>query len=176
MQIRDVLPSDFDAIARLTNHYIEHTAIHFGAEPVSAAELRAEWEEKTRGRYGFFVADVDGFAGYAKAGVFRTRAAYAWTAEVGVYVEEAKQRRGVARALYERVIDVSRRQGFHTLIAGITLPNEASVALHERMGFHSVGVFREVGFKHGRCHDVGFWQLALSQGTPAPLKSLAELP
>jgi phosphinothricin acetyltransferase len=176
MQIRDVTQDDFEAIAALTNHYVEHTAVHFGTAPVTADELRMDWQ-KTRDRYGFVVADDGELAGFAKAMTFRSRPAYGWTAEVGVYVHDAKQRRGVARALYERLFDVSRRQGFHLLVAGIALPNEASVALHERMGFTSVGVFREVGFKRGSFHDVGFWQRALSpsDGAPSPIKSPLEV-
>lgn len=174
MPIRDAIPSDFEAIAELTNHYIEHTTIHFGTQPATADELRADWQ-RSSDRYGFFVADEDGVAGFAKAGPFRSRPAYGWTAEVAVYIHPSKHRRGLARALYERLVGVSRRQGFHALIAGIALPNRPSVALHEGLGFEPVGVFREVGFKHGAYRDVGFWQLLLGTGAPAPIKSPAEV-
>jgi len=160
----------------VTNGYIERTAIHFGTQPVTAHELRADWE-KTRDRYPFAVAEVDGVrAGFAKTMTFRSRPAYGWSAEIGVYVDDAFHRRGVASALYQKLIEVVRAQGFHILVAGIALPNPASVALHEKHGFERVGVFPQVGFKLGAFHDVGFWALPLttSQDPPPALRTPAE--
>lgn len=164
MVVRDAQASDFEFIAGLTNHFIAHTAIHFGHEAVSADELRSSWE-KTRGRYPYLVSEVDGrFAGYAKAGVWRERAAYQWTAETGIYVEASLHRRGVGRTLYAALIDACRGRGFHSLIGGITLPNDASVRLHESLGFVGVGRVVRAGWKFGMWHDVGFWQLMLRDG------------
>lgn len=179
---RPVQPADFPAIAELTNHYILRTSIHFGHEPVTAEELRASWE-KSRGRYPSLVLDtaavaagrpsagaiepgpdappISHIAGYAKAGVWRDRAAYSWTAELGVYVHPLLHGMGIGKVLYRTVIEITRRQGFHTLIAGITLPNDASVRLHESVGFMPVGTHRRVGWKFERWHDVGFWELPL---------------
>ena len=167
MIVRAVVDEDFEAIAAITNEYILKTAIHFGTKPVAADELRTDWRA-TRDRYAFVVADDGGVVGFAKAMTFRTRPAYAWTAEVGVYVNETHQRRGVARALYTRLFDACRAQGFHLLVAGIALPNDASVRLHEAMGFAHVGTFPEVGFKFGAFHDVGFWTLRISTAVPPP--------
>ncbi|GDX82102.1 N-acetyltransferase [Deltaproteobacteria bacterium] len=162
MHIRPVHADDFDAIAALTNVYILQTTIHFGAEPVSGAELGAEWE-KSRERHPFVVAHIDGqLAGFAKTTTFRTRAAYARTAEVGVYVHPDFHRRGVARGLYGALLEVCRDGRFEVLVAGIALPNAASVALHEAFGFFPVGVFHRIGFKFGSYHDVGFWELRLA--------------
>ena len=174
--IRPVRPEDFEAIAALTNHFIVNTSIHFGYEEVSAAELRASWKKSKR-KYPFLVAEVDGaypaprragtgppqsrFAGFAKSGVWRDRAAYQWTVEGGIYVSPALHRRGVGRRLYGALIDECRRCGFHSFVGGITLPNEASVRLHEAMGFVKVGQFKDAGWKFGAWHDVGFWQLML---------------
>ncbi len=177
MRVRSVDAGDFDRIAALTNGYIARTAIHFATAPLTGDSLRAEWEQ-TRERYAYLVAEGDpGIAGFAKAMPFRSRAAYAWTAEIGVYVDEQHQRKGVARALYERLFDVCRAQGFHVLVAGIALPNEASVRLHEGLGFSFVGTFAEVGFKLGRFHDVGFWTLRLSSAAEptARLKAVSEV-
>lgn len=177
MRIRPAVAADFDAVAALTNPYILETPVHFGTAPVTGAELRADWE-RGAGRYAFLVADTDGeVAGYAKASAFRTRAAYEWTAEVGVYLARAHHRKGWASALYRRLIEVCRAQGFQVLVAGITLPNPASVGLHEKLGFRPAGVFPRVGFKLGRFHDVGFWHLPLTAGdqTPAPLRPWSEV-
>jgi len=176
MRIRPAVASDFDAVAALTNPYILGTPIHFGTVPVTGAELRADWE-KGRDRYAFLIADVEGeVAGYAKTSAFRSRAAYQWTAEVGVYLAPAHHRKGWATALYRRLIELSRAQGFQVLVAGITLPNEASVSLHEKLGFKPAGVFPRVGYKLGRFHDVGFWHLPLAAGDlpPGPLRSPAD--
>lgn len=171
--IRPVRPADFEAIAALTNHYIEKTSIHFGYEPVTAEEMRASWE-KTKGKYPYLVAEENGadparsagppkarLAGYAKCGVWRDRAAYQWTAETGIYVAPASQRRGVGRRLYAALIDECRRCGFHSLVGGVTLPNEPSVRLHESMGFVKIGQFADAGWKFDAWHGVGFWQLML---------------
>ena len=173
--VRPVVETDFPAIAELTNEFVRGTAIHFGYEPVTAAELLTGWRRGVD-RYPWLVAEVDGsFAGYAKAGVWRERAAYGWTVETGIYLRSPHRGRGVARILYERLIELLRRQGFRSIVAGVTLPNPASVALHERIGFVPVGVVRAAGFKLGRWHDVGFWQLELSDApSPAAIRSPAD--
>jgi len=168
MLIRAVQASDFDAIAALTNHYIRETVIHFNETPVSAEELRSAWQA-SREQFPFLVAeDADGMLGYAKASPWRTRSAYRFTAEVGIYMEPRAQGKGFGVALYSALIDACRAAGFHALIGGVTMPNDASVRLHERLGFERIGVFPEVGFKFDRWHAVGFWQLMLAtQGAPA---------
>ena len=105
--------------------------------------------------------------GYAYATRHRERAAYRFTVETSVYVAEAAQGRGVGRALYDALLEEVARRGFRVALAGITLPNPASVALHESLGFEPVGVFREVGFKFGAWHDVGWWQRGLAEGPAA---------
>ncbi|MFM9959093.1 MAG: N-acetyltransferase family protein [Phycisphaerales bacterium] len=166
--IRSAEARDFDAVAALTNHYIVHTSIHFGTDPVSADELRGVWE-RSRARYPFLIAEVGGvFAGYAKAGVWRDRAAYSWTPETGIYIEPRVQARGVGTALYRALLDELRTRGFRSVVAGITLPNEASVRLHERVGFRAVGVVKDAGWKFGAWHDVGFWQIMLSDSAAVP--------
>ncbi|HEY3450863.1 MAG TPA: GNAT family N-acetyltransferase [Myxococcales bacterium] len=177
MLIRPSVAADFDAIAALTNPYILETAIHFGTAEVTGDELRADWE-KGRDRYAFLVAESDGeIAGYAKTSAFRTRAAYQWTAETGIYVSRARHHQGLGSALYTRLIEVSRAQGFHSLVGGITLPNPASVGLHEKLGFVPAARFPQSGFKLGRWHDVGFWVLVLAPADqpPKPLRTLAEV-
>lgn len=162
--IRLAATDDFEAIAALTNHWIRTTAIHFSYEDVAAEALQRSWREHID-VYPWLVAEVDGsFAGYAKAGIWRGRTAYSWTPETTVYVTPDRHRRGVGRRLYERLLAVLRAQGFRSAIGGIALPNPASVALHERLGFAHVGTVRDAGHKFGRWHDVGFWQVRLGDG------------
>jgi phosphinothricin acetyltransferase len=118
----------------------------------------------------------EGVLGYAYASRHRERAAYQWSVDVAVYVRADHHRRGLGRALYQRLFALLRLQGFCAAHAGITLPNPASVGLHEALGFRPVGVYRSVGFKRGAWHDVGWWQLALRErtGTPDPPRSLAD--
>jgi phosphinothricin acetyltransferase len=152
---------DVAAANRLTNYFIENTAIHFGMHAATDAEFLAMWEEG-RKQHPWVAAEVNGvFGGYAKAYTWRTREAYAKTAEVGLYVEREFQRRGVGRALYAALIEACRGAGFHTIVGGIALPNEASIRLHEALGFVHVGTFREVGRKFEEWRDVGFWQMVL---------------
>ncbi|HEX4453242.1 MAG TPA: GNAT family N-acetyltransferase [Kofleriaceae bacterium] len=159
MIIREPRDDDFAALAAITNHYIATTAIHFAYEPMTEAELR----EQARGRFPWLVADDDvgGVIGYAKAGTWRARAAYQWTCELGLYVAPDARGRGIGTQLYSALLDACAARGFRSAIAGITLPNPASVALHERLGFASVGVVAEAGFKLGTWHDVAFFQKRL---------------
>ncbi|MBS0188837.1 MAG: N-acetyltransferase [Planctomycetes bacterium] len=171
MLVRPAREIDFEPIAKLTNYFIRETTIHFGTVELSASELREQWQA-SRDRYPFLVAEVDGrFAGYCKAYQWRSREAYQWTPECGVYVEDFVRRRGVARALYLRLFDVLARQGFHSVVAGIALPNEPSVRLHESLGFAASGTVKDAGWKLGRWVDVGFWQKILAPGAaPKPLE------
>ena len=112
--------------------------------------------------YPWLVAEIDGeVAGYAYGSRHHDRAAYRWSADVTVYIAAAHHRRGVGRALYEALFALLERQGFYEVCAGVTLPNDASVGLHESLGFTPIGVYRNVAFKFGRWHDVGWWQLSL---------------
>ena len=163
MTIRPAVDTDFLAIAAITNHYIATSAVHFGYESLTADEIRATWTGY-RERFPWLVVEEGGVGviGYAKAGTWRERAAYAWTAETGLYLTASARGRGVGRALYEHLLAELVGRGFHSAVAGITLPNDASVALHRRLGFVSVGTVRDAGWKHDRWHDVEFWQKRLS--------------
>jgi phosphinothricin acetyltransferase len=164
MTIRPAREGDFDAIAAITKHYIATSAIHFAYEPVAAGALAELWRD---GTHPWLVADEEGaVVGYAKAGTWRERAAYAWTCEVGLYVADAARSRGLGRALYGELLAELTRRGFHSVVAGITLPNDASVALHARCGFQPVGVVRDAGFKNGAWHDVAFYQKLLYTAPP----------
>lgn len=168
MLIRPTTAADFSAIAALTNRYISGTSIHFAYQPVTADELQSAWL-KHRDTYPFLTAEVDStFAGYAKAGPWRERAAYQWTPEVGIYIEPAFHGKGLGRALYGALLDDLRTRGFHSAIGGVTLPNDPSTRLHQSLGFTHVGTVREAGFKFNAWHDVAFWQITLQDGSHRP--------
>jgi phosphinothricin acetyltransferase len=168
VRIRPAAAEDFAAIAAITNHYIATTAIHFGYQPVTADELAAAWQAAT-GRYPWLVAaDAGAVIGYAKAGEWRARDAYRWTAEIGVYVAADRRGAGTGRALYAALIEALAAAGFRSAIGGITLPNPASIALHERLGFTHVGTVRDAGYKLGAWHDVAFYQRRLAEGPAGP--------
>lgn len=156
--IRSVDDGDFAAIAAITNHYIASTAIHFAYEPVSDAALRDSWRAH-EATHPWFVAETDGrVVGYAKAGIWRDRPAYARTTEIGLYLADDQRGKGIGTALYAALLDELPRKGFRSAIAGIALPNDASLALHRRFGFVSVGIVRDAGWKLERWHDVEFLQ------------------
>ncbi len=117
----------------------------------------------------WLVEDRDGeVVGYAYAQPHHPRAGYRWSVTVAVYVHRDHHRQGVGGRLYAELVTRLRAQGFRMACAGITLPNPGSVGLHESVGFVPVGVYRRVGWKHGRWHDVGWWQLDLAPGDDGP--------
>lgn len=162
MLIRHASPErDGAACAAIYAPSVTDSSTSFEDVPPDAAEF-ARRIGTISARYPWLVAEVDGVvAGYAYASPHRERAAYRWAAESAVYVGADHRGRGVGRRLYTVLFDLLARQGIRTVCAGVTLPNDASVALHEGCGFAPVGVYRRIGYKHGRWHDVGWWQLEL---------------
>ena len=138
-------------------------------DPPGTEEMAGRIDGITR-THPWLVAERDGeVAGYAYGTPHHTRAAYRWSTDVTVYVADEHRRKGVGRDLYEALFDLLSRQGFTMACAGVTLPNEASVALHESLGFEPVGVYRRVAWKFGRWWDVGWWQRQLlPAGTERP--------
>jgi L-amino acid N-acyltransferase YncA len=159
---------DAAAIAAIYAPSVTSGVASFEAEPPDAAEMARRVAEGSR-THPWLVSERAGeLAGYAYGGTHRSRAAYRWTVEVTVYVDTARQRSGVGRELYEALLPLLARQRFHIAVAGITLPNDASVALHEAVGFVPVGVYREIGHKNGAWHDVGWWQAWLRAAGEEP--------
>ena len=159
---------DAEAIAAIYAPIVRETAISFETEPPSA-EAMAERVETTLPSYPWLVAERAGaVVGYAYAGAHQQRAAYRWSVNVTVYIDAAARRAGVGRKLYGALAPILRAQGFRSAFAGITLPNDASVGLHEMVGFTALGIYRDVGFKLGAWRDVGWWRLPLSESTEPP--------
>ena len=174
--IRLARADDAAQVAAIYAPFVTGSATSFEYSPPQAAETAARIAAALA--YApYLVSEVgDGILGFAYASKHRERAAYQWSVDVSVYIHERARRQGVGRALYTSLFALLRLQGFYTAHAGISLPNPASVGLHEALGFQPVGVYRSVGFKRGAWHDVGWWQLALRErtGTPDPPRSLAD--
>ena len=155
MNIRSAQWQDLPAMTALYNHSIVTSPCTFDIEPYSV-ETRAPWFEKFDGyRWQCLVAEENGVVlGYGCSGEFKPKAAYRTSVEVSIYVDGTAHRRGIARTLYSALFNALAGTGVHRAYAGITLPNEASVALHREFGFTDVGIYREVGNKFGRYWDV----------------------
>lgn len=173
LAIREATLADADVIASIYAPYVRDTVISFEVVPPSAEEMAG----RMRGgmaAYPWLVCTDDGTVlGYAYASRHRDRAAYQWSVDVSVYIRSDAHRRGIGRALYSALLRIVAAQGFYNAYGGITLPNPSSVGLHEAMGFRSVGVYRAVGYKHGAWHDVGWWDLMLSERPAAPAAPLS---
>jgi phosphinothricin acetyltransferase len=159
--IRVARPEDAVSVLEIYGPIIRDTSTSFEVQVPSVDEMSARIR-KTLETHPWLVAeDSLGVLGYAYASIHRSREAYQWSCEVSVYVHPRAHRRGVAARLYETLFGLLIRQGYYRAFAGITLPNPPSVAFHESAGFTPIGVFRDIGFKHGKWHDVGWWQREL---------------
>lgn len=164
--IRFARPDDARAVAEIYAPYVA-TPISFELEPPPAAEM-ARRIGKVLPALPWLVYERDGAVdAYAYASLHAERAAYRWGVDAAIYVREGAARGGLGSALYRELFALVARQGYTQALAGITLPNPASVGLHESFGFKPVGIYRNVGFKLGRWHDVGWWQLSLAPELPA---------
>lgn len=164
--IRLAEEGDAEGVRSIYAPVVRETVISFELEAPSVEEMR-ERIGSLRGRLPWLVCtEGPEVCGYAYADRFRTRAAYQWSAEVTVYVSPSWRRRGVGLALYTSLLEAMRLLGYRNAFAGIALPNAPSVALHEALGFRPAGIFRAAGFKLGRWHDVGWWQLELQPLDP----------
>jgi L-amino acid N-acyltransferase YncA len=164
--IRHAAPErDAAACAEIYAPFVTGSAVSFEDEPPDEAELARRIAQISQ-THPWLLAEVDGVvAGYAYGSRHRDRAAYRWAADVAVYVAADRRRRGVGRALYGALMPLLARQRLHVACAGIALPNDASVALHEACGFRPVGVYRRIGWKAGAWYDVGWWQAELAPPT-----------
>jgi phosphinothricin acetyltransferase len=168
VQIRLATPLDAEAVAAIYRPVVATTAISFETTLPDCNEMARRIDETLRS-YPWLVCVVDGrTAGYAYASRHRVRGAYQWSVDTSVYIAEDYRRRNIGRGLYTSLFAILAAQGYFNAFAGIALPNPASVALHEAMGFEPIGVYRRVGYKLDRWHDVGWWQLILRQHQGSP--------
>jgi phosphinothricin acetyltransferase len=160
--LRDALADDAGAIAAIYNVHVRGTIVTFELAELCAQDMARRMADVQARGLPWLVAEAGGAVlGYAHAGPWKTRAAYARTVETSIYLDAAACGRGLGRQLYAALLGRLRALGMHVAIGGAALPNPASVALHEGLGFAPVGTFREVGCKFGRWIDVGYWQLHL---------------
>jgi L-amino acid N-acyltransferase YncA len=159
-RIRPATPDDAGPIAAIYNHYITNTIVTFEETPIDGAEMAARMHDVTSAGLPWLVTEVDGAVlGYAYATKWRTRIGYRFSVESSIYLAPTAVGRGFGGPLYEALLAALRERPIHSVIGGIALPNDASVALHERLGFREVARFREVGQKFGQWIDVGYWQV-----------------
>jgi L-amino acid N-acyltransferase YncA len=163
MKVRLPEPDDAIQIAYIYNHYIATSDATFELEPIDGFEMRRRMTAGRNAGYPFLVCAVDDvIVGYALGKPFRPRPAYGHTIEISVYVKPGQDGQGIASALYTDLLNEIGKCDFHAVIAGIALPNDASVALHEKFGFKKVAHFRDVGRKFDRWIDVGYWERILA--------------
>ncbi len=162
LSVRPAIASDAEALARIYNYYVLNTVITFEEEPVSAAIMAARVADVQNASLPWLVADLDGaVVGYSYASKWKVRSAYRYSVETTIYLEHGHEGQGLGTRLYSELLSILRGQGIHAAMGGAALPNEASVALHEKLGFERVATFRQVGFKHQKWVDVAYWQILL---------------
>lgn len=159
--IRSANSADVDAIAEIYNHYVLHSVISFEEEAVSGRDMLGRMAVIQK-EFPMLVCEESGtIGGYAYATPWKNRSAYRHAAETTIYVDKSKLGKGIGSRLYGPLLQALRGRDLHVVMAGIALPNDGSVAIHEKFGFVKVAHYREIGKKFDRWVDVGYWQLML---------------
>ena len=177
LDLRFVDERDAAAIQAIYSPYCESSAVSFETITPSIEELK-DRIRRISSQFPWLVGEHNGhILGYAYGSRHRERAAYQWSVDATVYVSHESHRNGLGRGLYTGLFRILALQGYYKVYAGITLPNPASVGLHEALGFKPVGIYPGVGYKLGRWHDVGWWQLSLQPESPEPVspRSIQEI-
>lgn len=172
MSIRTATIKDAARILEIYVPFVKDTSVSFETEIPSLQEMQNRISETTE-KFPWLIFEQNGIiAGYAYAGPHRSRCAYAWSVEATVYLDPKFHGQGIGRKLYTKLFEILKQQGAVNVFAGITLPNEASVGIHETMGFKKIGQFEDIGFKLGKWWDTGWFQLKLQK--PIEPKSLSK--
>lgn len=156
--IRNVDSRDAQEICDIYNYYIQNTVITFEESPVTVEVMRSKIRDIDKDSRWIIYEIDERVVGYAYAADWRVKSAYRYTVETTVYVDKDYQSRGIGTKLYTHLIEILKNKGVHTIIGVISLPNNGSVAMHERLGFEKVAHFKEVGYKHEKWIDIGCWQ------------------
>lgn len=158
---RECLPRDAQAICAIYNPYVAQTAVTFEEIAVSSRQMKRRIADVTR-RFPWIVCEQNGaLLGYAYAAAWKSRSAYRHSVETTIYLAAQATGQGIGTELYRLLVARLRALDVHCVVGGIALPNRASVALHEKLGFVKVGQFQQIGLKFGQWIDVGYWQLNL---------------
>ena len=161
--IRNASASDAKQICDIYNYYVINSTVTFEEELISTKEM-SDRIDKVHSRLPWLVYEKENeVIGYAYATEWRSRIAYRYSAETTVYLKPGMHGKGIGSLLYKALIETIEPFSIHTLIGGIALPNDSSIALHEKLGFEKVAHFKEVGFKMNKWIDVGYWQLLLKK-------------
>jgi phosphinothricin acetyltransferase len=163
MNIRQAKPTDAAPLLEIYRPVVENTVASFELIPPTVDEFADRISSSIQRHEWLVMEDADRLAGYAYATPHRAREAYKHSVETSVYIHAEYRGKGLGKKLYEALFVSLGSHDFHNAYAGITLPNAASVALHKALGFESVGIFREIGFKHGDWHDVSWWQRKITK-------------
>lgn len=170
MQIRLMTKDDAEPIAAVLNDAIKNSIAHFGTTPTSAQEVLADWHGAGELFPWLVACDDDGsFLGFAKGSPWRTRQAYRWTVETGIYLVKSAHGKGISKALYRTLFALLEAQGYRILMAGVSLPNPPSEGLHESMGMSIAGDFSPAGYKFGQWISVRRYQMMLGDPESAPI-------
>jgi L-amino acid N-acyltransferase YncA len=157
--LRPCTPADAPRICEIYNHYVVNTVVTFEELPVQVDEMARRIADITA-RFPWFVCELEGaVCGYAYAGSWKERSAYRYAVESTVYLAPHVTGQGIGTLLYSALLDALRKTDVHCAVGGVSLPNAASVALHEKLGFIKIGHFREVGRKFDQWVDVGYWEI-----------------
>lgn len=160
--IRPATSTDAEVIAAIYNHYVHHTIVTFEEDAVTVADMTQRITETIAAELPWLVWEENGVVlGYAHASKWKSRCAYRYAVESTVYLDQTATGRGLGTRLYTALLAALRAKKIHGIIGGIALPNAASVALHEKLGFQKIGQFKEVGWKFEKWIDVGYWELLL---------------
>ena len=160
MNIRNATLGDACAICNIYNYYIENTAVSFETMPVSETEMKQRMNEVINAGYSFYVGEIDGkIIGYYYTHPWNNRFAYKSTVEESIYLDKEETGKGYGTQLFEHLLKHIDKSTTHVLIAGICIPNESSVRLHEKFGFKQISCMKEIGRKFDQWRDVGHWQL-----------------
>lgn len=166
--VRGASENDAEACAAIYAPYVTETAISLESDPPLPAEMAERIATAVRTHAWVVLEDEGRVVGYAYGGPFKSRVAYRWSCEVSVYLEWDRRPTGGGRALYDALFARLAQRGFRTAIAGMTLPNDASVGLHRAMGFEPVGTYRHIAWKHDTWHDVAWAQRPIATGHDPP--------
>lgn len=172
MKLRIANINDADQIVEIYAPYVLNTDISFETVVPSIEEMQRRIGS-VLATNPWIVLEVDGYIlGYAYASKHRERAAYRWAVDISIYVKQECRGRGIGKVLYSALISLLKLQGYHNVYAGICLPNEASVGIHESFGFRKMAHYTKVGYKSGQWHDTGWWELSLKEHDAEPAEPL----